>query len=124
MLDGLAYEYALLAARAARLLPGLAEVPPAVRRRVLDEPRPRASALVRDAGRLRVALAGAGLDTPRARFLVAQLRACEATVRRLAGQDGEFVAEVADTFGVTVRPGSEEVYAAAHRTIGEQERGH
>lgn len=119
MLDGLASEYALLAARAARLLPGLAEVPPAVRRRVLDEPRPRASALVRDAGRLRVALAGAGLDTPRARFLAAQLRACEATVRRLAGQDREFVAEVADTFGVTVRPGSEEDYAAAHRAIGE-----
>lgn len=119
MLDGLASEYVLLVARACRLLPGLAEVPLPAARRVRGEPAPRASALLRDAERLRAALALHGLDSPRARFLDAQLRACEATARRLAGQDDGLVVEVAETFGVRVGPGDEAGYAAAHRTIGE-----
>lgn len=112
-------EYALLTARAARLIPGLAEVPPAARRRVAVEPQQTASALVRAAGQLRMTVPGAGLDASRARFLAAQLRAVECTARRLAGQEIEFVAEVADTFGVTVRAGSTDGYRRAHRDIAD-----
>ncbi|MGQ0573164.1 MAG: DUF885 domain-containing protein [Pseudonocardia sp.] len=143
MLARIAHEYAVVAARAARLLPGLADVPPAIRRGALGEPFPRASELVREVGRLRIALDGAvaragldgagpggvgfggaglggvGGDGPRARFLAAQLRALEATARRLAGQDVGFAADVADTFGLIVRSADEDGYRRAHRELAE-----
>lgn len=121
MLDGtdaVAHEYAQLVAQSARLLPGLADVPAALRRHAFAGPPPRAGALVKDVGRLRVALADAGQPTPRTRFLDAQLRALECTVRRLAGQEVAFPAEISETFGVTVEPGAADVYADAHRALG------
>lgn len=114
-----AAEYVLLAARAARLLPGLAEVPPDACRVVAAEPRPSASALVRAAGRLALAVPDAGLDPPRARFLTAQLGALECTARRLAGQELSPVEEVRATFGVTVEPGVEDRYRRAHVELGD-----
>jgi hypothetical protein len=107
--------YARLVAAAARLLPGLAEVPPCLARAVAAEPLPRPSSLVADVGRLRAELG----DGPRARFLAAQARALECTARRLAGQDLPFAEEVADTFGVEVCSGAEDVYAAVHRAVAD-----
>lgn len=112
-------EYVLLAARSGRLLPGLVDVPLGARRRVAGEPVPTASALVRAAGRLALRVTGAGLDGPRARFLVAQVHALECTARRLAGQNLGFVEDVAGTFGVTIGPGTEHDYRIAHLEIAE-----
>ncbi|MGD9529418.1 DUF885 domain-containing protein [Pseudonocardia sp.] len=117
MLDGSAAEYAALAARVDRLLPGTARVPAELRHRVAAQPRPRASAIVGEAGRLRSRLAGR--TGRRVRVLDAQLRALECTARGLAGQEIGFRAEVATVFGVEIHPGEPDVYAAAHRVIGE-----
>jgi len=115
----LAAEYVLLAARAGRLLPGVADVPPAIRRRAAAEPPPRASDLVRATGRLALAVPGADLDARRARFLTAQLQALECTARRLAGQEVAFAREIADTFGVRIRPGCTDDYRRAHARLAD-----
>lgn len=122
VLDGLAAEFALAAARATRLLPGLAGVPAPVRLRVAAEPVARASALVVQVGRLRQRLADtAPTDTDtsgRARLLDAQLRALECTVRGLAGQPVRFRDEVRTLFGVGIEAGEPDGYADAHRAVG------
>lgn len=112
-------EYVALVARAGRLLPGLAAVPPAARARAAAEPRPTASGLVRATGRLAIALADADLAEPRARFLDAQLRACECTARRLTGQAVPFPEEVARTFGVAVHCGEPDRYRHAHAELAD-----
>ncbi|MGE3289483.1 MAG: DUF885 domain-containing protein [Pseudonocardia sp.] len=117
MVDGSAAEYAALAARVDRLLPGSARVPAELRRRAAAQPRPRASTIVGEAGRLRSQLAGR--SGRRVRMLDAQLRALECTARGLAGQEIGFRAEVATVFGVEIRAGEPDVYSAAHRVIGE-----
>ncbi len=109
-------DYLALALELDHLLPG------AVAARSGDFPawRPRGSrpaALVREAGRLALALPDAGLDPRRERFLAAQLAAVECTARRLAGQAVPLAVEIATCFGVPLRTGDEDAYLTAHRDL-------
>ncbi|HEY0814961.1 MAG TPA: DUF885 domain-containing protein [Pseudonocardia sp.] len=104
--------YLDIAAALDRHLPGtLAAV-----RREPSAPR-SAAALVREAGRLLGALPG-GLPVERAGFLIGQVRALEATARRLAGQRLGFVDEALATFDLRIGQGDEDDYLAAHRELG------
>lgn len=110
--------YLTLVASLDRLLPGTLDTFPGPGT-ALPAPPPgpaRPADLVRLAGRLADALP-ADLPPDRARFLAAQLRACEQTARRLTGQRVPFTHEVAATFGVRVTPGAEDDHRAAHREL-------
>jgi hypothetical protein len=97
-----------------RLLPGLLDVPgvrPAGQRASAPE-------LVRSAGRLARAVSDV-VEPGRGDFLRGQLRACEWTARRLAGQSVRYGLEVRAAYGVRIEPGSPERYRAAHRELDE-----
>jgi hypothetical protein len=74
------------------------------------------AALVREVGRLLDDLPG-GLAPDRAAFLEGQLRALEATARRMAGQRFGFVEELRATFDLQVGHGDRDDYRAAHREL-------
>ncbi len=74
------------------------------------------AALVREAGRLLDGLPG-GLPSDRAVFLAGQVRALEATARRVAGQRLGFVDEARSTFDLRVGWGAPSDYRAAHREL-------
>jgi hypothetical protein len=118
--DRVVREYVAVVLRLRRLVPGLvdvATVDPAMRRAVDAEPVPSAVELVRQAGRLAVALPDAGLAPGRERFLAGQLRAVEWRARRLAGQHVPFAVEVDACLDVTAVPGEPDAYRAAHREL-------
>ncbi len=74
------------------------------------------AALVREAGRLLDVLPD-GLEAQRAGFLAAQIRALEATARRLTGQRLGFLDEVRATFDLEIGWGERDDYRAAHREL-------
>jgi hypothetical protein len=118
--DRVVREYLLLGLRLDRLLPGLVDSftgDPALRRQVVDEPRPAAADLARAADALRRELAG--LPAPRRRFLDAHLAALAGTARRLAGQPVPFRAELEVSFQVSPVLGDPDRYREAHRALAE-----
>jgi hypothetical protein len=112
--------YVALCLRLRRLVPALVDataVDPVLCRAVAAEPLPTAAGLVREAGRLAVALPDAGLEPRRERLLAAQLHAVEWRARRLAGQHVSFASEVRRCLDVAVEAGEPDVYRAAHRQL-------
>lgn len=115
-------DHLVLALRLESLVPGAVDtrsIDPVLRREVGGGPRPHPVDLVRAARRIRDGLPDAGLDPGRERHLAAQLTAVEWTARRLDGQALTFDRELELVYGVTVRPGAEDVYRAAHRDLDE-----
>lgn len=112
--------YIALCLRLRRMVPALVApvaVDPVVRWMVENEPVPTAAELVRQAGRLAVALPDAGLPPARKRFLAAQLGALEWRARSLAGQHVPFSREVRECLGLSATPGEPDAYRAAHREL-------
>lgn len=103
--------------------------PPALARRVADEPVRSADTLVADAARLLADLdagvgAGAadgrpGLDATRRRWLRAQVVGVHTSARRLAGAPIGYVEEVQGCYGVTPTAVGEDRLADAHRRLAE-----
>ncbi|BBX68736.1 DUF885 domain-containing protein [Mycolicibacterium psychrotolerans] len=89
---------------------------PALRRAVADEPAPEPAGLAREARRLLAELP-AGLDSDRAAFVGAHLRALECAARKFAGEDVGFVDEVEAYFDVRITKGDPERYREAHAKL-------
>ncbi|HEU4362706.1 MAG TPA: DUF885 domain-containing protein [Mycobacterium sp.] len=114
-------QYLLLGLRFDRIEPGYVDAftgDPALRRAVAAEPMPDPAALAREAQRLAAALP-AGLDTARADYLAAHLRALACSARKFAGADIGFVDEVHDYFDVRITKGDPDRYRQAHRRLNE-----
>uniref|UniRef100_UPI003D912742 DUF885 domain-containing protein n=1 Tax=Gordonia sp. B7-2 TaxID=3420932 RepID=UPI003D912742 len=91
---------------------------PALRAEVAGAPTPEPGALARRARDLRAELP-AGLDSDRAAFVGAHLRALECSARKFAGEQIGFVDEVRAYFDVDIAMGDEETYRRAHVELGE-----
>lgn len=114
-------EYLLLGLRFDRIEQGYVDAftgDPALRRVVEDEPAPDPAALARQADRLIAALPG-GLESPRADYLRAHLRALACAGRKFAGHQVGFVEEVHDYFDVTIAKGDTDRYRQAHLRLDE-----
>jgi hypothetical protein len=114
-----ARDIALLALRIERLRPGTVESwtgDPALRRHVLDEPRPAARELAATAERLRRSLEYVDLSPVRRAFLAGELGALAHAVRETTGSPAE---EIRETYGVVVRPGDPDRYREAHRRLAD-----
>lgn len=93
---------------------------PALRAAVADEPAPDPADLARQAERLIGAVAGVdGLESQRADYLTAHLRALACAGRKFAGEDVGFVDEVREYFDVDIRKGDTDSYREAHRRLDE-----
>ena len=114
-------EYLLLGLRFDRIEQGYVDAytgDPALRRVVENEPAPDPAALARQADRLIAALPG-GLESPRADYLRAHLRALACAGRKFAGHQVGFVEEVHDYFDVTIAKGDTDRYRQAHLRLDE-----
>lgn len=114
-------EYLLLGLRFDRIEQGYVDAftgDPALRRVVGNEPAPDPAALARQADRLIAALPG-GLESPRADYLRAHLRALACAGRKFAGHQVGFVEEVHDYFDVTIAKGDTDRYRQAHLRLDE-----
>jgi hypothetical protein len=93
---------------------------PALRAAVADEPAPDPADLAKQAYRLIGAVtATEGLDTQRADYLTAHLRALACAGRKFAGEDVGFVEEVREYFDVEIAKGDQDRYREAHRKLDE-----
>ena len=104
--------YLLLGLRLGRHVDGFVDAyygPPELARQVDAEPLADAAALAEDAAAL-VA------DAPTT-WLRAQIRGCETTARRLAGEEIGWADEVEGCYGVTPTPTPEERFAEAHERV-------
>ena len=116
----LAREYVLLGLRCDRLVSGLVDAytgAPSLRREVAGEPRPRAGDLAVRAAWLRAELSSAGLAPARRDFLDRQLVALECLLRRLAGAEPGYRAELGAYFDTEPRPGEPDRYREAHAEL-------
>ncbi|GLY52569.1 DUF885 domain-containing protein [Lentzea sp. NBRC 102530] len=112
--------YLVLGLRLGRLVSGFVDSftgDPALSRAVDNEPRLHPRALGDHARLLRRELPGSDLADQRKQFLDAHLRALECTARKLDGQPVSFVDEVHQYFQVRIRPGDEDAYRQAHRSL-------
>lgn len=112
----LADRYILLGLRLGRHVEGLVDAyygPPEPAARVAAEPAVPTAELIREAGELRSVLDGLG-DSPRARWLCAQVDGLSATAERLEGRSLTYREEVRRCYGVEVELASEEELAEAH----------
>jgi len=114
-------EYLLLGLRFDRIEEGYVDSftgDPVLRHQVQNEPAPHAAELARQAESLaaEVPLAD-GLDSVRADYVTAHLRALACAGRKFAGQDVGFVDEVEAYFDVHVAKGDPERYRQAHRAL-------
>ncbi|MGW0159174.1 DUF885 domain-containing protein [Mycobacterium sp. NPDC003323] len=116
-------EYLLLGLRFDRVEEGYVDSftgDPALRRRVADEPAPDPAELARQAQRLLVEVPAAeGLDSQRAEYLTAHLKALACAGRKFAGEDVGFVEEVREYFDVDIAKGDQDRYRDAHRLLDE-----
>lgn len=113
--------YLLLGLRFDRIEPGYVDAftgDAALRRAVADEPSPDPAELARVAQQLAAELPG-GLDSARAEFLAAHLRALACAARKFAGERIEFVEEVQDYFDVRIAKGNPDRYRQAHARLDE-----
>lgn len=114
-------EYLLLGLRFDRIESGYVDAftgDPALQRRVENEPMPDPAALSHQAEKLLAALPG-GLETARADYLRAHLRALACAGRKFAGEQVGFVAEVRDYFDVQIVKGDTDRYRQAHARLDE-----
>lgn len=112
--------YVRLALRFDRLLPGFVDGyigEPALAAAVAGEPRPEPAGVAAEARTLRLELASANLTPDRVAFLDGQLRALECAGRWLAGEPVGFVRQVREYYGVRIRLGDPDEYAAVHTTL-------
>jgi hypothetical protein len=117
---GVAADFVRLALHLDRIVPGLVGAhlgDPALRRRIDAEPPMSADDVLRGAARLVERVPDAGFPAHRAEVLLAQLDAVACTAERLAGRPVPFVEEVRRCLGVSVGPGDEDAYRAAHREL-------
>ncbi|HEY9391086.1 MAG TPA: DUF885 domain-containing protein [Mycobacteriales bacterium] len=115
-------EYVKLGLRFNRLLPGMVDSyvgSTVLRAQVRAEPRPRPSALARQARLLLRELPSAGLSGDRVDYLTGQLTALECAARRLDGERVGYLDEVAAYLQVRLEPGDPEEYFQIHRTLDE-----
>jgi hypothetical protein len=121
--DTLIREYLLLGLRFDRVEEGYVDSftgDPALRAVVGAEPPPDPADLARQAERLIAEVPGAdGLDSPRADYIAAHLRALACAGRKFAGEDVGFVQEVHDYFDVDIVKGDPDKYREAHRKLDE-----
>jgi hypothetical protein len=91
---------------------------PALRRAVANEPTPDPADLARQAQRLLAAVPEVdGLESQRADYLAAHLRALACAGRKFAGEQVGFVEEVREYFDVDIVKGDPEKYREAHRKL-------
>lgn len=112
--------YLLLGLRLGKHIDGLVDAyygPEELAREVDAEEPADPAALADEAVGLNAAVAGAGLDEQRTRYLLAQLRGCETTARRLAGEPISWADEVERCYGVRPELTDEDVYAAAQEEL-------
>ncbi|WP_235892372.1 DUF885 domain-containing protein [Mycolicibacterium hodleri] len=116
-------EYLLLGLRFDRVEEGYVDSftgDPALRAVVGSEPPPDPADLARQAERLIAELPGAdGLDSQRADYISAHLRALACAGRKFAGEDVGFVQEVHDYFDIDIAKGDPDTYREAHRKLDE-----
>jgi hypothetical protein len=114
-------EYLLLGLRFDRVEDGYVDSftgDPELRRVVADEPAPEPADLTRQAERLLAELsAGSELESHRAEFIGAHLRALACAGRKFSGQDVGFVDEVEAYFDVRIAKGDPEQYRQAHAKL-------
>src|SRR3569833_422775 len=113
-------EYVRLGLRFVRLESGCVDAytgDPRVRAEVLDEPSPTPQQLGNQARGLLRELASAGLADDRTAYLRGQLAGLECSARKMSGEPGGYVDEVASYFQVDVELGDPAVYAAAHAEL-------
>jgi hypothetical protein len=113
-------EYLRLGLRFDRLEEGFVDAytgDPALRREVDNEPQPQPQAMAARARELLAGLPEAGLPADRVRFLAGQLAALEVSARKFAGDEVNFVDEVAAYFQVRPEPGDPDRYAAVHAEL-------
>ena len=119
--DALIREYLLLGLRFDRVEDGYVDSftgDPALRRQVADEPAPDPADLARQAERLRAQIPD-DLESDRAEYLSAHLRALNCAGRKFAGEDVGFVDEVEAYFDVRIAKGDPDRYRAAHAKLDE-----
>jgi len=124
--DTLIREYLLLGLRFDRIEPGYVDAftgDPGLRRIVEDEPAPSPSQLARRAAELRREIP-AGLESVRADFVAAHLRALQCAGRKFAGEQVGFVEEVRAYFDVSISKGEPQRYREAHERLDEALGGH
>jgi hypothetical protein len=114
-------EYLLLGLRFDRIEEGYVDSftgDPVLRHQVQNEPAPDPAELARQAESLaaEVPLTD-GLDSVRADYVIAHLRALACAGRKFAGQDVGFVDEVEAYFDVHIAKGDPERYRRAHRAL-------
>ncbi|MGU3497531.1 DUF885 domain-containing protein [Mycobacterium sp. C31M] len=116
-------EYLLLGLRFDRVEEGYVDSftgDPTLRQRVADEPTPDPAELARTARRLLAEVPAAeGLDTQRADYLSAHLKALACAGRKFAGEDVGFVEEVREYFDVDITKGDQDRYRDSHRKLDE-----
>jgi hypothetical protein len=114
-------EYLLLGLRFDRVEEGYVDSftgDPALRRAVESEPKPDPADLARQARRLLAAVPQAdGLESQRADYLAAHLKALACAGRKFAGEDVGFVEEVREYFDVDIVKGNPDLYREAHRKL-------
>jgi hypothetical protein len=119
--DSLIREYLLLGLRFDRVESGYVDAftgDPGLRRVVENEPRPRPSDLARRAGEL-LGEIPASLDSARADFIAAHLRALACAGRKFAGEPVGFVDEVRAYFDVSIAKGDTDRYRQAHARLAD-----
>jgi hypothetical protein len=119
--DSLIREYLLLGLRFDRVESGYVDAftgDPGLRRAVENEPRPRPSDLARRAGEL-LGEIPASLDSARADFIAAHLRALACAGRKFAGEPVGFVDEVRAYFDVSIAKGDTDRYRQAHARLAD-----
>ncbi len=112
-------EYLLLGLRFDRVEEGYVDSftgDPALKRVVQSEPRPDPADLARQAERLLGELP-AGLDSARAAFTGAHLRALACAGRKFAGEEVGFIDEVHSYFDVRIAKGDPDRYREAHTRL-------
>jgi hypothetical protein len=116
-LDSWGESYLLLALRLDRHVPGYVDAytgPPTLREAVEAEAAREPAGLLAEVDALRRALGAQGYAADRRRFLEKQLRAMEALVRKLLGEELTYRQEVELFFDVTPPVVGEETFLAAH----------
>jgi hypothetical protein len=119
--DSLIREYLLLGLRFDRIESGYVDAftgDPDLRRAVENEPQARPSDLARRADEL-LGEIPASLDSARADFIAAHLRALACAGRKFAGEPVGFVDEVRAYFDVSIARGDEDRYRQAHALLAD-----
>ena len=113
-------EYLRLGLRFDRLEEGFVDAytgDPVLRQEVENEPPPQPRAMAAQARDLLAALPDSGLPADRVAFLAGQLAGLELNARKFAGDEVNFVEEVAGYFQVRPERGDPEQYARAHAEL-------